>query len=68
MLWHCERGCGAGDSKEYASPQDAQRYAQVFDRQDSEELGRHAPLVGLLPLRLLWVLRKRRQRQANPPK
>jgi hypothetical protein len=68
MRWRCEHGCGVEGTKEYASSQDAQRYAQAFDRQDSEDLGRRPPLVGLLPLRLLWVLRKRRQGQGSPPK
>ncbi|WP_326647863.1 MULTISPECIES: hypothetical protein [unclassified Streptomyces] len=38
----------------------AKRYAGAFDREDSEDLGRRAPLIGLFPLRLLRALRKRR--------
>lgn len=52
MRWECRRGCGAGGSKTYSSAEDAARYARAFDRRDSTEVGRRAPLIGLLPLRL----------------
>jgi hypothetical protein len=52
MVWECERGCGDGGSKTYLSAADAQRYATAFDRRDSADLGRRAPLLGLFPLRL----------------
>ncbi len=60
MRWECAR-CGAGGSKAYATAADASRYARAFDREDREDIGRRAPLVGLLPLRLLSVLRRRRR-------
>jgi hypothetical protein len=60
MRWSCQRGCGAGGEKEYASPQQAGRYARAFDREDREDLGRRAPL-GLLPLRLGRSARRRGQ-------
>src|SRR5690606_22896257 len=50
MVWHCARECGAKGSKRYPTPQDAERYARAFDREDLADLGRRAPL-GLLPLR-----------------
>ena len=55
MSWSCVR-CGAGGEKRYATDADAERYAQAFDREDRDDLGRRAPLIGLLPLRLwrLW--------------
>jgi hypothetical protein len=59
MVWECERGCGAGGAKEYSSASDAQRYAAAFDRRDTDELGRRAPLLGLFPLRLWRWLRDR---------
>ena len=59
MRWTCERGCGTGGSKRYPSARDAQRYAAAFDREDRDDLGRRAPLVGLFPLRLLHVARRR---------
>jgi hypothetical protein len=60
MSWDCER-CGApGGSKRYASAADAARYAAAFDREDRDDLGRRAPLVAGLPLRLIRVLRGRR--------
>ena len=59
MRWTCERGCGAGGAKEYATDAEAGRYAAAFDREDRDELGRRAPLLGLFPLRLWWHLRRR---------
>ena len=61
MTWSCERGCGAGGRKRYPSSADATRYALAFDREDRDDLGRRAPLVGLLPLRLLRAFRRRRR-------
>ncbi len=52
MRWRCERGCGAGGEKTYASAADAARYARAFDREDSEDIGRRAPLIGMFPLRI----------------
>ena len=60
MRWQCARGCGAGGDKTYASAADAQRYAAGLDREDREDLGRRAPLFAGLPLRLLRLLRQRR--------
>ena len=60
MTWSCER-CGAtGGSKTYASAAEAERYASALDREDRDALGRRAPLVGLLPLRLWRAWRDRR--------
>lgn len=59
LVWSCARGCGAGGSKRYPSAADAARYAAAFDREDSDDLGRRAPLIGLLPLRLWRALRRR---------
>jgi hypothetical protein len=61
MRWTCERGCGAGDSKEYASAAEASTFAAAFDREDRDELGRRAPILGMFPLRL-WHSLRRRQR------
>jgi hypothetical protein len=59
MHWSCER-CGAvGGSKTYGSAEEAARFARAFDREDRSELGRRAPLVGLLPLRLWRAWRDR---------
>jgi hypothetical protein len=60
MRWNCERGCGAGGEKTYPSADEAVRFARAFDREDRAELGRRAPLIGLLPLRLAWLARRRR--------
>jgi hypothetical protein len=65
MYWECQRGCGAGGSKRYASAEDASRYARGFDREDRADLGRRAPLLGLFPLRLLRALRERRDRHRD---
>lgn len=52
LTWGCERGCGAGGSKVYATEGDARRYAIALDRPDSDDVGRR-PLLSLLPLRLV---------------
>lgn len=57
MVWECERGCGARQSKTYSSAAEARRYADVFDREDRHDLGRRAPLLGLFPLRIWRRLR-----------
>jgi hypothetical protein len=61
MRWSCARGCGAGGEKRYATTEDAARYARAFDREDRDDLGRRAPLIGLFPLRLWRALRGRRR-------
>jgi len=61
MSWECQRGCGEGGSKRYATAEEARRYARAFDRQDSEDLGRR-PLLSLLPL---WLARKAGERSAS---
>lgn len=60
MSWTCER-CGTlGGSKEYASPDEATRFVRAFDREDRDDLGRRAPLIGLLPLRIWRFWRDRK--------
>jgi hypothetical protein len=61
MRWSCQRGCGAGGAKRYPTADDALRYASAFDREDRDDLGRRAPLIGLLPLRIVRALRGRRR-------
>jgi hypothetical protein len=58
VRWHCQRGCGAGGLKQYRSAEAASRYAAAFDREDRDDLGRRAPLLGLLPLRVWRRLRR----------
>jgi hypothetical protein len=58
MRWVCQRRCGAGGEKVYETAAQARRYAGAFDRRDSDELGRRAPLIGLLPLRIWRALRR----------
>ena len=65
MRWACSRGCGAGGEKTYAGVDDAARYARAFDRRDSQDLGRRAPLIGLLPLRLWRKLRYPDEKRAS---
>jgi len=59
MRWTCQRGCGAGGSKEYASAAEASTFAAAFDREDRDELGRRAPILGMFPLRLWCSMRKK---------
>jgi hypothetical protein len=61
MRWTCERGCGAGGSKTDESAAEAARYAAAFDREDRDEVGRRAPFLGMLPLRMWWNLRNRKR-------
>jgi hypothetical protein len=57
MTWTCQRGCDVGGSKVYPSAAEAARFAAAFDREDSEDLGRRAPLVAGLPLRVIRAVR-----------
>ena len=59
MHWTCGRCGHEGGAKRYGSADEAARYAAAFDREDREDLGRRAPLVGLLPLRIARALRSR---------
>jgi hypothetical protein len=58
MRWSCAR-CGTGGEKRYANARDAAHYARAFDREDRADLGRRAPLTGLLPLRIWRIVRRR---------
>jgi hypothetical protein len=60
MTWTC--ACGSGGSKTYRSARDATRYAAVFDREDSADLGRRAPLLGMFPLRIAYAIAHRKGR------
>ncbi|MFV9636788.1 DUF1660 family phage protein [Mycobacterium neumannii] len=59
MRWKCERCGDAQGAKEYATADDARRYAKAFNKRDTDDLGKRAPLLGLLPLRLWRALRRR---------
>jgi hypothetical protein len=61
LEWECRRGCGDGGSKVYVRPEAAARYATAFNRRDSDDLGKRAPLLGLLPLRLWRMVKSRSQ-------
>lgn len=65
MHWDCERGCGAAGSKGYASPAAARHYARALDRDDTADLGRRAPLLGLFPLRMWRRARDRAERRGD---
>jgi hypothetical protein len=60
MRWTCQRGCGAGGEKQYDTTEEANRYAAAFDKEDRDDLGKRAPLIGGLPLRLMRAVRQRR--------
>lgn len=59
LRWQCARECGVTGHKSYADAGRAQRYAAAFNHRDADDLGRRAPLIGLLPLRLWRKLRAR---------
>ena len=58
LRWACERDCGTTGHKTYTSAADADRYATAFNRRDSDAIGKRAPLIGLLPLRLWRMFRR----------
>jgi hypothetical protein len=60
MTWTCERCREVGGSKRYDSAEEAAQFASAFDREDRSDLGRRAPLIGLLPLRIWRMWRDRR--------
>jgi hypothetical protein len=57
MRWACDRCGGAAGAKDYESAADARRYAVAFNKRDAGDLGKRAPLIGLLPLRVWRRLR-----------
>jgi hypothetical protein len=57
MRWRCERGCGAGGEKRYATVAEAERYARGFERDRAGTVGETA--LGALPLRLWRAIRGR---------
>jgi hypothetical protein len=59
MTWSCARCGRPGGEKTYPSAREAEQFAAALDREDREDLGRRAPLVGLLPLRLWRAWRDR---------
>lgn len=63
MSWSCEWCGGRTGSKTYESAAAATKYARAFDRRDSADAGRRAPILGMFPLRL-WRLLRRRQESA----
>jgi hypothetical protein len=63
MTWVCARCGSPGGSKTYGSAAEAERFAAAFDREDRADLGRRAPLVALLPLRLWRAVADRRRGQ-----
>ncbi len=69
LRWDCERGCDTDGQKTYPSAEDAARYAAAFNRRDTDDLGKRAPLLGLLPLRLWRMARSRLSRSGSgePP-
>ena len=59
MRWACGRCGGSSGAKEYGSDAEADRYAAAFNKRDTDDLGKRAPLIGLLPLRIWRRLRRR---------
>jgi Prophage protein (DUF1660) len=58
MWWACERCGQATGAKQYGSAAEALRYAAAFNKRDADDLGKRAPLIGLLPLRIWRRLRR----------
>ena len=59
MRWACERCGQAAGAKgiRLARPRRV-RYAAAFNKRDADDLGKRAPLIGLLPLRIWRRLRR----------
>jgi len=60
MRWTCARCGSAGGEKTYSTGEEAARYARAFDREDRDDIGRRAPLVAGLALRVIRLVRRRR--------
>jgi hypothetical protein len=58
MRWACARCGHPGGTKEYQTAADAQKYALAFNKRDADDLGKRAPLLGLLPLRIWRRVRR----------
>ena len=58
MRWACERCGRSSGAKEYGSAAEAVRYAAAFNKRDAADIGKRAPLIGLLPLRIWRRLRR----------
>ncbi len=58
MRWACARCGGDAGAKDYDTATDASRYAAAFNRRDTVQSGTHAPMIGLLPLRLWQRFRR----------
>ena len=52
LRWACERCGQSSGTKEYDTAAEAEKYAAAFNKRDTDDLGKRAPLIGLLPLRL----------------
>ncbi len=51
MVWSCTR-CAAGSSRRYSTPAEAARFSEALNVRATTDLGKRAPIVGLLPLRV----------------
>ncbi len=67
MRWGCERCGQVIGSKDYPTEAEAQHYAAAFDRRDTDDLGRRAPLIGMFPLRVWRSLTNRSHDHQEPP-
>jgi hypothetical protein len=64
MRWKCGRCGGAAGEKRYESAMHAEGFARAFDRRDSDDMGRRAP-VSVFPVRIARALRGRRPRRGG---
>ena len=65
MRWQCERGCGAGGAKRYATAAEASRYARASTARTVPTSAGGLRSLGLFPLRLLRAFRERRDRHRD---
>jgi hypothetical protein len=53
---------GRGEAR-HTTPAAARHYASAFDREDRDQLGRRAPLLGMFPLRIWHKIHERKQQR-----
>jgi hypothetical protein len=58
LRWRCDRDCGEGGEKTYASAAEAQGFARAFNKRDSDKVADH-PTLSTIPV---WIVRKLRGR------
>lgn len=51
VRWRCDRGCGAGGARAYATPREAVRHLRHYTREPRPPVGLLSALAGTAPQR-----------------